>query len=60
MNEIVYDLALAGLAFFIFGPRAMCTYLMAMTVYYMVKMAYLFARNRGGYPLPRHERKIAR
>lgn len=46
MNEIVYDLALAGLAFFIFGPRAVCAYLMAMTVYYMVKTAYLFAKNR--------------
>lgn len=46
MNEVVYDLALAGLAFFLFGPRAVCTYLMAMTGYYMAKAIYLFAMNR--------------
>jgi len=47
MNEVVYDLALAGLAFLLFGPRAMSAYLMAMTVYYIAKTVYLFVKNRG-------------
>jgi len=46
MNEIVYDLLLAGIALFIFGPRVACMYLMAMTAYYMVRAVQLFTNNR--------------
>ena len=53
MNEIIYDLALAGLAFLIFGPRATCMYLMAMTTYYIANIIYLFANNRRRKPTER-------